>query len=141
MTDNERTSEGTAEQQESNEAKTFTQEEVNRIVQDRLARDRKSRNLDNDMEPESGTDRERSLEQRELHLMAREKLFEEGLPSQLADILKYSDEKSLEAAIKAIKELNLNSEAPKNWGQRHSSSGGRSTEDTKIRKAMGLNHK
>lgn len=75
--------------------------------------------------------------------MARERLFDEGLPSQLADILKYSDEKSLDAALKIIKELSIGSEAPKakSWGQRHSSGENNQTEAARIRDAMGLNHK
>lgn len=138
MGDNERMNEETVEQQENNEEKTFTQDEVNEIIRKRLARERMKSGSDED----SGTDRERSLEKRELHLMAREKLFDEGLPSQLADILKYSDEKSLDAALKVIKELNIGSGAPKakSWGQRQLSRG-RDNEATKIRDAMGLNHK
>lgn len=139
MGDNERMNEGTVDQQEHNEEKTFTQDEVNEIVKKRLARERMKNGSDED----PGMDRERSLEERELHLMAREKLFDEGLPSQLADILKYSDEKSLEAALKVIKGLNFGSEAPKaqSWGQRHSSGGKNNTEAARIRDAMGLNHK
>lgn len=139
MDDNERMNEGIVEQQGNNEEKTFTQDEVNEIVRRRLARER----MKNGSEEYSGTDRERSLEERELHLMAREKLFNEGLPSQLADILKYSDEKSLDAALTVIKKLNIESEAPKakSWGQRHSGGGNQFTEATKIREAMGLNHK
>lgn len=138
MGDNERMNEETVERQENNEEKTFTQDEVNEIVRKRLARERMKNGSDED----PGTDRERSLEERELHLMAREKLFDEGLPSQLADILKYSDEKSLDAALKVIKELNIGSGAPKgkSWGQRQLSHG-RDNEAAKIRDAMGLNHK
>lgn len=138
MDDNERMNEGTADQQENNEEKTFTQDEVDEIIRKRLARERKKSGSGED----PGADRERSLEERELHLMAREKLFDEGLPSQLADILKYSDEESLEAALKVIKGSNFGSEAPKakSWGQRQLSRG-RDNEAARIRDAMGLNHK
>ena len=138
MSDNERMNE-TVEQQENNEERTFTQDEVDEIIRKRLARERKKSGSGED----PGTDRERSLEERELHLMARERLFEEGLPSQLADILKYSDEDSLDAALKVIKGLNFGSEAPKakSWGQRQSAGGTQPTEAVRIRDAMGLNHK
>ena len=146
MADNERMNEGTADQGQqgaNNDVKKFTQEEVNRIVQDRLARDRRGRGSEENAEESySGNDRERSLEERELHLMARERLFNEGLPSQLADVLKYSDEASLDEALEVIKGLNFSkADAPKgmSWGQRQ---GGRGvSEDTKIRKAMGLDRK
>ena len=139
MDDNERMNEATAEQQENNEEKTFTQDEVDEIIRKRLARERKKSGSGED----PGADRERSLEERELHLMAREKLFDEGLPSQLADILKYSDEESLEVALEVIKGLNFGSEAPKakSWGQRQSAGGTQLTEASRIRDAMGLNHK
>lgn len=146
MADNEKMNEGTADQWQQgthNEEKTFTQEEVNRIVQERLARDRRGRGSEENAEESySGNDRERSLEERELHLMARERLFNEGLPSQLADVLKYSDEASLDEALEVIKELNFSkADAPKgkSWGQRQGSRG--VSEDTKIRKAMGLDRK
>lgn len=78
--------------------KTFTQDEVNRIVSERLSRDRVKTVTDLDK-------REKELLSRELALTAKEKLAESGLPKDLADILKYSDEKTLDAAIDAIKKL------------------------------------
>lgn len=139
MADNERMNEP-AGQQGEHEEKTFTQQEVDEIVRSRLARERKRAGTGED----TRSDREKSLDERELHLMARERLFDEGMPSQLADILKYTDEDSLDAALEVIKGLNLsNSEAPKakSWGQRHSSAGGSDAEALKIRDAMGLNRK
>lgn len=132
MSDNERMNE-TAEQQENTD-KTFTQAEVNEIVRNRLAREREKNDRYGD---NAGNDREKSLEDRELRLMAREKLFESGMPTSLADVLRYSDEKSLEKAIETIKNLNKNKEAPRSWGQRQS--GGINTNGDPIRKAMGLN--
>ena len=132
MSDNERMNE-TAEQQENTD-KTFTQAEVNEIVRNRLAREREKNDRYGD---NVVNDREKSLEDRELRLMAREKLFENGMPTNLADVLRYSDEKSLEKAIETIKNLDKNQEAPKSWGQRQS--GGSNTNGDPIRKAMGLN--
>lgn len=102
------------EQQENTEVKTFTQEEVDEIIKKRLARERKK--TESEQLPE--TDREKNLEQRELTLMAKEKLLDEGMPLDLAGVLKFSDEKTLEEAIETIK--NLSKEAPKAWGQRQS---------------------
>lgn len=103
------------EQQET-EVKTFTQEEVDEIIKKRLARERKKA----ESEQEPGKDREKNLEQRELTLMAKEKLLDEGMPLNLASVLKFSDEKTLEEAIETIK--NMNKESPRAWGQRQQSS-------------------
>lgn len=136
MSDNERMNE-TAEQQENTE-KTFTQAEVDEIVRKRLARERKKTGLDDNSDGDNaGNDREKSLEDRELRLMAREKLFESGMPTSLADVLRYSDEKSLEKAIETIKNLDKNQESPKAWGNRMGTR--KSDNSDPIRKAMGLN--
>ena len=80
--------------QESGE-KTFTQEDVNRIVGERLAKDRAKSDADL-------VKREQELTQRELHLTAKEMLSEKGLPKELADILKFSDRETLEKNVSAI---------------------------------------
>lgn len=122
------------------EERTFSQQEVDEIVKNRLARERKKAGTGED----ARSDKEKSLEARELRLMAREKLLDTGMPSKLADILKYTDEESLDAALAVIKELNLNnSKAPKtkNWGERHGAKGSYDAEALRIREAMGLNRK
>jgi len=75
--------------------KTFTQEQVNAIVSKRLAEDRASRASEMDK-------REKELNQREMQIRAKELLAERGLPKNLADVLRYSDEESLIAAIDVI---------------------------------------
>lgn len=121
---------------QENQAKTFTQEEVNRIVQERLARDRKER------EPDTGTvsqdTRLKALEERELKLTARERLFDEKLPLELADILRYHNEEELKAAIEKIKEINGMTGANARWGERLN--GNTMKHDLSIRDAMGLPH-
>lgn len=135
MEDNREITQEHEEQQESQELKTFTQEEVEDIIKRRLARERKK----NDRETGTdGQDREKDLEARELKLKAKEKLFDAGMPLNLADVLRYDDEKTLDEAIQSIQELNR--EAPKGWGQRVSSGNTASTQDP-IRKAMGLDRK
>ena len=128
MADNEKMN---TQNEEKQEPKTFTQEEVDEIVRKRLARERKKADVGEGVEP--GTDREKSLDARELRIMAREKLQDSGMPMSLADVLKYSDEESLEEAIEIIK--NLDNEPRKSWGQRQS---GRKTDTDKVREAMGL---
>lgn len=80
---------------EQQQEKTFTQEQVNAIVSKRLAEDRTSRASEFDK-------REKELNQREMQIRAKELLAERGLPKNLADVLRYSDEESLKAAIDVI---------------------------------------
>lgn len=121
----------TGENQEQNN-KTFTQEEVDDIVKNRLARERRKLEAAKESEP----DGEKSLKERELRVTAREKLLDAGLPTSLADILRYSDEKSIEQAIEAIKNLKQGP-VGKAWGARM---GGHKMQSDPIRKAMGLDH-
>lgn len=78
--------------------KTFTQGEVNRIVSDRLARDRDKRTAELD-------EREKELKHRELAIAAREKLEEAGLNKELCKVLKYDDEAELDEAIKQLQSI------------------------------------
>lgn len=66
--------------------KTFTQEEVNRIVQDRLARERAKVAL----QP-ADDEREKALEARERRLACHEYLVEKGYDKQMLDILDTTD--------------------------------------------------
>lgn len=78
--------------------RTFTQDEVNRIVSNRLAEDRAKRTAELD-------EREKAVKTRELAVIAAEKLAEAGLPKELTTVLKYDDEDSLEAAINQLSTL------------------------------------
>ena len=78
--------------------KTFTQDEVNRIVSDRLARDRDKRAAELD-------EREKAVKARELAVIAAEKLAAAGLPKDLTSVLRYDDESSLDAAILRLSKL------------------------------------
>lgn len=94
MEDSITQTEGTTQQGE----KTFSQDDVNRIIQERLARAK--------AEP---TEKETALEKKEKELNAREQkikakeLFaEKKLPEELIDILDYSDGKKLEDSIQIL---------------------------------------
>lgn len=78
--------------------RTFTQDEVNRIVSNRLAEDRAKRTAELD-------EREKAVKARELAVIAAEKLAAAGLPKELTAVLKYDDEESLEAAINQLSTL------------------------------------
>lgn len=78
--------------------KTFTQDDVNRIVQDRLAKDRAKSS-------EEITKREQELLQREFRLNSRQKLIDRGYPESIMDALNCNDEKSFDKALDIIDSL------------------------------------
>lgn len=80
-------------------SRTFTQEEVNRIVSERLARDRADR-----AKPSPEDEREQALKAREARLDCREYLDTQGYPAALLDVLDSSDTaKFKSAADKLVK--------------------------------------
>ena len=89
--------------------KTFTQEEVNRIVQERLAR---SKGKDNsNSEENQSKDKEKELQAREMRILAREKLLDAGIKNDCLELLNgATDEKDLDNRIKIIMELTKSKE-------------------------------
>ena len=77
--------------------KTFNQDQVNAIVQERLARDREKQS-------EELGKREQELLQREFRLNSRQKLIDRGYPENLMDALNLSDEKSFDKALDLLDE-------------------------------------
>ena len=128
-----------------NQEKTFTQEEVNQIVQSRLAR----------AKFESAPDfsaREAELSRRETQLDAREKLADAGLPKELVSALNCSNKETMEKSIETLISF-LGSITPNNppnntkvTGSYRVSTGAMGNSETntsfakdaEIRKAMGL---
>lgn len=77
--------------------KTFTQDDVNRIVQERLAKEKAKSSGEADF-----AKREQELAQRELHMTAKELLSEKGLPVQIFGALNCTDKETLEKSIATI---------------------------------------
>lgn len=75
--------------------RTFSQEDVNRIVQDRLAKDRAKSS-------EEITKREQELLQREFRLNSRQKLIDKGYPENILDALNCSSEEAFDKALDII---------------------------------------
>lgn len=98
MSDLQNTStEGTQTGTEGAQQKTFTQDDVNRIVQERLAKER-SKGNDND----ELTKRAAELDLRERKLTAKEKLRENGLPDYLVDALNMNTEEDFQKSMEAV---------------------------------------
>ena len=117
---------------------TFTQEQVNKIVSDRLAREK--------VKSEAAlAEREQQLAQRELLLTAKEKLTDSGLPVELLDALNVSSPEAMDKAITTLKGVidKIKAEAPKPFtihGAKPAEAGRRPEvgADSRLRKAMGL---
>lgn len=77
----------------------FTQEEVNNIVRDRLAKDRAKRAP---AEPTEAEKREAALTARESRLSCREHLLDNGLPSSLLDAFDTSDVDKFKKAVDVV---------------------------------------
>ena len=75
--------------------KTFTQEQVNAIIGERLAKEKAKGDA-------AFAEREQPLAQRELLLTAKEKMTEQGLPLELLDALNVSSPEALEKSLNIV---------------------------------------
>lgn len=90
---NENVNTGTQGNEE--QGKTFTQEQVNAIVSDRLARDRQKQG-------EELSKREQELNNREFRLNSRQKLIDRGYPENIMDALNCSSTEAFDKALDII---------------------------------------
>ena len=72
--------------------KAFTQEEVNTIIQDRLAKEKVK--FDKQI-----SDMQEDIKRREKRLEAREKLQEKGLPAELIDLVKLDSDETFKSSL------------------------------------------
>ncbi len=117
---------------------TFTQEQVNKIVSDRLAREKARSEA-------AIAEREQQLAQREMMLTAKERITEMGLPVELLDALNVSSPEAMEKSLNTVKTVIdkiKKEEAPPRVfkGAKAAESGHRPElgADSSLRKAMGL---
>ena len=96
---------GTPENETREDVKTFTQEEVNEIIEKRLNRERKKFtsmiNADDPREHEL-EERRHALDVREMRLDALEILEKKGLPAESLELLNYTDKESCERSIEIL---------------------------------------
>ena len=86
--------------------KTFTQDDVNRIVQDRLSKEKVKQDA-------AIAQREQEIAQRELLLNAREKIQEKGLPVEFLEVLNISSPEALEKGLELLdNHITNNKQAP-----------------------------
>ena len=82
-------------EEQGGKAKTFTQEEVNAIIQERLAKEKAK--YDKQI-----ADMQADIKQREKRMEAAGKLKEKGIPEELADLVRLDDDKSFNASIELL---------------------------------------
>ena len=83
------------------EDKTFTQEEVNAIVQERLAKEKAK------FEKQIA-DVQKDVSQREKRLQALEKLTEKGLPAELVDLVHLDSDEALNTSLELLEKTYKN---------------------------------
>ena len=100
-----------SEKEEKQSARTFSQEEVNAIVQKRLAEE-KSRNSEQEKAQTAADEREQKLAEREKALEISERKFKAktefekiGIPEGFLDFLNYSSDDEMMESIKKLTEL------------------------------------
>lgn len=81
------------------EERKFTQEEVNKIVSERLAREREKAT------PSEADQREKALAAREAALACKEYVSAQGYPAALLEVLDTSDADKFKAAVKKLVQL------------------------------------
>ena len=84
--------------QTSTDGKTFTQEDVNRIVQERLAKEKGKGNDELDK-------RAAELDKRERKMNAVQKLRDNGLPDYLVEALNMETDESFQKSMEAVKKM------------------------------------
>lgn len=86
-----------------NGERTFTQEEVNRIVGERLAKEKNRGEASLAEREQQFAEREKELANREALIELKEQLKDMGLPAELLPVLNVQDKKALETALDALK--------------------------------------
>lgn len=123
----------THEEENTVSERTFTQDEVNRIVKERLAKERDRLKREQDA---LFAEREQEVAKREMRITAVEKLQEKGLPALLADAINCSSSESIEKSIEILSNTQDAHEGEKKPA--YNPNGGRGISGDPIRAAMGL---
>lgn len=115
--------------------RTFSQEEVNSIIKDRLAKEKDK----TERQFETLT---KEYERKELNLKAKELMIDKGLPLNILDILKFDDEEMLNKNLQILEETIKPGQA-QDSGILYKSAGSHGsiqhpTVDSSIKAAMGL---
>ena len=98
--------------------KTFTQDDVNRIVQERLAKEKSKASSNEDFEKKTAELEKRTteLEARENRLNAVTALRDAGYPDELADVIRCSNADELKKSMAVIDKI-IKERTPEGWSK------------------------
>lgn len=98
--------------------KTFTQDDVNRIVQERLAKEKSKASSNEDFEKKTAELEKRTteLEARENRLNAVTALRNAGYPDELADVIRCSNADELKKSMEVIDKI-IKERTPEGWSK------------------------
>lgn len=98
--------------------KTFTQDDVNRIVQERLAKEKSKASSNEDFEKKTAELEKRTteLEARENRLNAVTALRDAGYPDELADVIRCSNADELKKSMEVIDKI-IKERTPEGWSK------------------------
>lgn len=83
--------------------RTFTQDEVNHIVGERLAKEKAKQDASFAEREQQFAERERELARREAFANTKYQIEEMGLPSELLPVLNVQDQEAMDKALQALK--------------------------------------
>ena len=130
----EETNNSTEMEHGNTEGRTFTQEEVNQIVSNRLKEEREKAKKEQDA---GFSEREKKIAARELRLDAIEMLQENGLPISLVDAMNFTDSETMKKSVEIFQQTYKSEPtAPRSTG--YEPVAGNCPKPDSIRSAMGL---
>lgn len=123
--------------------RTFSQDDVNRILGERLSKEKTKMDAAFAEREKQFAEREQELANREALIELKEQLKEKGLPAELLPVLNVTDKKALETALDALKSYVDNQINVKGYKviENRLHTGSHDINDgitTKLRKAMNL---
>lgn len=122
--------------------KMFTQEEVNKIVAERLLRERtKAQPTESDQKTAALDAKEKELAHREMMSEFKDTLSARGYPKELADVLKGSTPDELKTALRLVDEAFYSRSNTEDPDKISGASPTGESADSLLRKAFGLKRK
>lgn len=123
--------------------RTFTQEDVNRILGERLSKEKAKADAAFAEREQQFAQREKELANREALIELKDELKEKGLPSELLPVLNVQDKEALKTALNALADYVKEQTSAKGFKviENRLKTGDQSTFDTmqtQLRKAMHL---
>lgn len=123
--------------------RTFTQEDVNRILGERLSKEKAKADAAFAEREQQFAQREKELANREALIELKDELKEKGLPSELLPVLNVQDKEALKTALNALADYVKEQTSTKGFKviENRLKTGDQSTFDTmqtQLRKAMHL---